>query len=80
MFNRDVAAIIASNSDYLNTPDSNGKSRMETEFSDAAWFNFFGGPRDLLVTTPLNQVASKNEMSWVTTEMKHLYESTDHNS
>jgi hypothetical protein len=52
MFNRDVAAIIASNSDYLNTPDSNVKSRIETEFSDAAWFNFFGGPRDLLVTTP----------------------------
>jgi len=80
MFNGDVAAVIANNSDYLNSPDMNGKSRMDTELANVAWFNFFGGPRDFLVSTPHNKVASNNEMAWVTTEIKHMYQSLDHAS
>ena len=57
MFNGDVVEIIARNTAYFNSADSNGKSKMVTEFSKVAWFNFLGGPRDLLVTTPHNQVA-----------------------
>jgi hypothetical protein len=80
MINGDVVTIIANNTAFFNSPGSSGKSKMVTEFSKVAWFNFFGGPRDLLVAAHQNQVAQENEMTWVTTEMKHLYESTDHNS
>jgi hypothetical protein len=49
-------------------------------FSKVAWFNFYGGARDVLVATPSNIGLQDFEMSYVTSEIKHMYESVDHNS
>lgn len=82
LFGDGISKLIANNLDYFNGVHRNGTKK--SEFNSTCWFNFYGGARDVLVATPsnikpLNQ-GSNLEMTYVTTEMKHVYESVDHNS
>jgi len=78
LFGDSIYKIIANNTDYF-TGSHRNKTR-KSDHSKVAWFSFYGGARDVLVATPSNLGPQDFEMNYVTTEMKHMYGSVDHNS
>jgi hypothetical protein len=70
MFNNYISALIKQNKAF----------RRSEAMKNVAWFNFFGGSRDILVSTPTNLLRSENEIWMETTHMKNVDQSLDHNS
>jgi hypothetical protein len=62
MFNNYIGALIKQNKAF----------RESDAMKKVAWFNFFGGSRDILVPTPKNLLRSKNEIWIETTHMKNV--------